>query len=377
MGHDRNMELRYRLDAQDRLTWVSSAWTEFATENQAPELRPEAIVNRPIWSFIADAETRSVYRQLFSHARGKREPVRFPYRCDGPEARRLMELAIEPEGDELVVCSRMVNEEATPRLRLLERDAERGEEVVSICSNCRRVRADNGRWLEPLDAARRLGLFARIVQPRLQERICPSCESIAEGCRYLLTEPEGGLDEASGPVPVVVFLHGAGQARWLMRLDAPPRRSEMQPGGYLLVSPVLRSGRWDVDELSSILDEVLAENAVVSDDVRATGVSIGATACWRWAGLRRGSFSRLLLVAGVLPLFDGLRSVPPTWAVHGARDPIVPLAMVEPVLRELGTSPDNRVTILEDGGHDIWSRVYSRPDAWDWLLERDIEESGR
>jgi hypothetical protein len=79
-------EIRYRIDAGDRISGVSDSWSPFALANDGIELaRP--LVGRAIWDFISGVTTRAVYLELFARVRHGRA-VTFPYRCDSPALRR-------------------------------------------------------------------------------------------------------------------------------------------------------------------------------------------------------------------------------------------------------------------------------------------------
>ncbi len=166
----------YSVDADDILVSISEGWAPFAEENGAPHLGPAAVVGQPIWSFIAGQETRHIYESLFRKARETGKAVEVPFRCDSPAARRHMRITIEPTGSEgLTLRSELLLEEPRDRVDLLDIAAERSEELVTLCSWCRRVKVTDGSWEETEVAIARLGLFQSTPLPRLTHGICPDC----------------------------------------------------------------------------------------------------------------------------------------------------------------------------------------------------------
>ena len=58
------------------------------------------------------------------------------------------------------------------------------------------------------------------------------------------------------------------------------------------------------------------------------------------------------------------------WAIHGAEDSIIPLAIGErPVgaLKKLGGNI--QFTVLHGHDHDVWTDTYSDSKFYDWLLQ--------
>ncbi|MBD3196434.1 MAG: hypothetical protein GF317_15350, partial [Candidatus Lokiarchaeota archaeon] len=50
---------KYQIDENDKINCVSENWDKFAEENDAADLvsKPQ-VLNRPLWDFISDRETR-------------------------------------------------------------------------------------------------------------------------------------------------------------------------------------------------------------------------------------------------------------------------------------------------------------------------------
>ncbi len=174
-----NPDANYRIDARNRITCVSPAWSAFAINNGAPELTGERVLGKSLWDFVADRETRHLYVLVFEKVRRDRQPITIPFNCDSPTLRRFMQLAISalPEGG-LALVGHLLREESREPARLLDRMAERSQSYLRICSWCRRVEAGANDWIEVEDAIRRLTLFSSSVLPQLTHGVCPTCRSL-------------------------------------------------------------------------------------------------------------------------------------------------------------------------------------------------------
>lgn len=165
----------YRIDARDRLIYVSEDWLAFARENDAPELVPGSLMGAEIWSFIQGETIQDVYQAMFDRVRVSGIELVVPFRCDSPEAIRRMELAMRPVGrGEIELEGRLLSTGPRENVHLLDRHARRARRTVPICSFCRQV-AVSGSWLEASEAVARYGFLSGATPPRLREQICTSC----------------------------------------------------------------------------------------------------------------------------------------------------------------------------------------------------------
>lgn len=167
-------DIRYELDREDRIRSVDPPWAEFARENGAGHLA-DAVVGTSIWDWIAGAEVRHLYRQLFSRIRETGGSTRFPFRCDSPALRRFMELEISALAEEGLRCTtRLVRTEQRPPVPLLDPNAPRSGELLAMCAWCKRVRASRELWLEVEQATSELRLL-ETAPPAITHTICPDC----------------------------------------------------------------------------------------------------------------------------------------------------------------------------------------------------------
>ena len=160
---------------------VSPEWVEFACENGAAHLQPDAVMGRPIWEFILGAEVRHLYRLLFAKARTEKRRVTIPFRCDGPHLRRHMRLNLVLLDDgSLEFVSELLRVERRPAVTMLDATAIRSDEFMTMCAWCKRVPLEADEWVEVEQAIERLDLFGPAAPPTITHGICPDCASSIE-----------------------------------------------------------------------------------------------------------------------------------------------------------------------------------------------------
>ncbi|MFP4058433.1 MAG: PAS domain-containing protein [Candidatus Brocadiia bacterium] len=166
----------HRLSAGDEIVSVNDAWVAFAAENGAPGLSREAVVGKPLWGFIEGLDARSLWRALLSRVRGGESPLRAPYRCDSPDCRRSFEMSVrlQPRG-EVEMASRVLRLEPRPPLPLLDAAASRSDQMVTLCSWCKKVDVGQGQWLEVEAAVARLDLLGPHPPPQVTHGMCDAC----------------------------------------------------------------------------------------------------------------------------------------------------------------------------------------------------------
>jgi predicted peptidase len=195
---------------------------------------------------------------------------------------------------------------------------------------------------------------------------------------YLLYVPANVDLRGSKRHPLLVFLHGSGEAGTdleKVKVHGPPKLAPGQPDfPFILVSPQIPDAKqgFDAIALDALLDELLEHLPVDPDRVYLTGLSLGGHWTYGWASLRPERFAAIAPVAGTWTpkVACRLRAVP-VWAFHGAKDDVVPLdggrAMVD-AINDCGGRA--RLTVYPDAGHDAWTATYDNPAFYEWLLAR-------
>ena len=134
-----------------------------------------------------------------------------------------------------------------------------------------------------------------------------------------------------------------------------------------------------------MLKEILSEYRVDSQRIYLTGLSMGGEATYRYALHRPELFAALAPLAGFDPKYlpgatlEGFKpfTLPwkrikaiPVWAVHGAEDPIVTLSAAQKTVDAIRSAGGQvQFTVVEGGGHNIWTEIYSDPAFYMWLLD--------
>jgi hypothetical protein len=173
------VDVRYRIDEQDRIVEVDAAWGAVAVRNGAQELGSERVLGRRLWDFISDTSTHALYEQILRRVRQGRV-LRFTVRCDGPAVRRVLELSIRPVNAELIEFeTHTVSADPREHVPLLDRNEARADDFLHACAWCARIEVGGDDWREVEEAAAHLRLFERAQLPQLSHGICAVCMTSA------------------------------------------------------------------------------------------------------------------------------------------------------------------------------------------------------
>ncbi len=195
--------------------------------------------------------------------------------------------------------------------------------------------------------------------------------------RYLLYLPTAyATSEAA--FPLLLFLHGGGESGSdieQVKRHGPPRMIEEGHSFPMIVvspqNPELK-GFWDEDLLAELLDDLETRLRVDRKRIYLTGLSRGAYGAWRLAMEHPDRFAALVPISGAAPAPYGnwLKDMP-IWVFHGAKDPVIPVAESEDIVRTIRNSGRTiHFTVYPEAGHDAWTQAYADPALWSWLLEQ-------
>jgi dienelactone hydrolase len=202
------------------------------------------------------------------------------------------------------------------------------------------------------------------------------------GLDYLVYLPDGYY-RTWNRWPLILTLHGRGESGediGLVRRQGLPRYVEEKGGlPFLIVAPQSSDWIWNVEALSSLLDEVIRRYRVDVDRVYLVGNSMGGTGTWALAARYPERFAAIAPICGVGdPTSAGRLSGVPTWAFHGVVDRVVSLEKSErmiAVLKKAGG--DARLTAYPDVGHDAWTLTFANPRFYEWLLQHRLTNGGQ
>ena len=199
--------------------------------------------------------------------------------------------------------------------------------------------------------------------------------------RYFLYLPMTYGKDKNKKWPVIVFLHGSGERGTKLSKVAncglPRMLKKAKNFPAIVISPQCPANHWwnDIDvslSVMAILKDVCKKYNVNPDRIYLTGLSMGGFGTWhlaqqypnRWAALAP------LCGSGNAWLQPRLKKIP-TRVYHGAKDRNVPLAfgkLMYSALKDAGGQV--KMTIFPDLAHNVWDKVYSMPEFWDWLFQQ-------
>ncbi len=196
----------------------------------------------------------------------------------------------------------------------------------------------------------------------------------------LVFTPDTDPVNVSGDLPMIVYLHGAGERgtthEHLYRHGIPKLiREGKEIPAVILVPQCPAWAVWDnvVRELKMMIDAAALKYGIKRDRITLTGSSMGGFGSWM-TGITYPDY-----FAGIAPVAGGGMSwrvcklaKTPVLAVHGDADDAVPIAYSEMMVDVLSTMSENAELIrLEGMGHnDGIDYAYRHTKLIDWLLEQ-------
>lgn len=167
--------LVYRVDASNRITWVNAAWSEFARNNQGETVMPARILGRDLLGLVMDETVAQLYAAMLKRVRSG-TAVKFTYRCDAPDKRRMfaMDIGLLASG-EVEFVSTLTHEEGRPPVALLAAGGTRSSELLRVCSWCQKVATPAGHWLPVEEAVATLRLMETEQLPAITHGMCGPC----------------------------------------------------------------------------------------------------------------------------------------------------------------------------------------------------------
>jgi predicted peptidase len=203
---------------------------------------------------------------------------------------------------------------------------------------------------------------------------------------------------ASGPLPLIVYLHGGGGAgtdnlQQLSGGNTTGTRAFISPewqgrqAAYVAAPQLPDPHFWyalESDALApygtmviELVESLLREHNIDADRVYLTGQSRGGRGTWDIARKRPDLFAAAVPLCGegTPSKAASLRDMP-IWAFHGSDDPTVPVTgsrdMVA-ALRTLGSSV--RYTEYPGVAHNVWTLAYVEPELPEWLFQQKRRRS--
>jgi len=205
---------------------------------------------------------------------------------------------------------------------------------------------------------------------------------------YLLYVPSG-YDADGEAVPLMMFLHGAGERGDdlddLKRNGPPKLIAAGTDFPAIVISPQAPEGDWwsyRTDDLLALLDDIIERYNIDEDRVYITGLSMGGYGTWSLIQAAPQRFAAAIPICGggnpVLAGFSRGLAELPVWAFHGNADRTIPVQesidMVEAI--EAAGGENVELTIYPGVNHDSWTQTYDNPEVWEWLFSQRRGDTG-
>ena len=166
----------YRIDLDDRISFVNDDWIAFGIENGMNELSIKGVIGKSLWDYITDPTIKHLYENLFNTIRAKKNRPKIPYRCDSPNCRRFMQMELLPfEDGTIQIVNEISKQEFRSPVGLLDQFVERSNDSLAICSVCKKVRLRENTWYEIEESIAILGVTNIGPFPQLTHGICDGC----------------------------------------------------------------------------------------------------------------------------------------------------------------------------------------------------------
>lgn len=205
--------------------------------------------------------------------------------------------------------------------------------------------------------------------------------SVAAEYSYLLFSPSNQELKENGKLPLIIFLHGAGErgdSIDLVKVHGPPMIVDKDSDfPFFVLSPQCAAGSWwQAEKLDMLIDEVVNMNDIDESRIYLTGLSMGGYGTWDLAQLRPDRFAAIAPICGgsrMNAFRASLLKNVPTWAFHGAMDSVVPLEASTRIVKSLkDAGGDVKFTIYPMAGHNSWTETYDNPELYEWFLSHRL-----
>ena len=205
---------------------------------------------------------------------------------------------------------------------------------------------------------------------------------------------------ASKKLPVILFLHGAGE-----RGDDGLAQTQVGLGGAIrlhsdrypaiVVMPQCAKGQWWTDapmeaQALAALDQSIKEFHGDADRVYLTGLSMGGYGSWSLASKYPAKWAAAVVICGGIRVprrpglpqtseeavadpyaeaAKGIGAKLPVWVFHGGDDPTVPVTEARNMVEALkGVGSAVKYTEYEGVKHNSWDKAYAEQDLPVWLF---------
>ena len=197
---------------------------------------------------------------------------------------------------------------------------------------------------------------------------------------YLVYFPPGYDDPEldSKKWPVVFTLHGlletGNNLRILPKYGLARQVEQGRDYPFIAISPQTPDMRWQPRRAIDFIEYCAARYRIDPERIYLTGFSIGGRAVWSMAAERPDLFAAIAPVGGWGTDQEARAAAAvPAWVFHGRKDRIIPLSSGEQMsLLHEKAGGESKLTIYEDGGHEIWDQIYPEEFLYDWFMSHSL-----
>ncbi|WP_228275768.1 carboxylesterase family protein [Gracilibacillus oryzae] len=211
---------------------------------------------------------------------------------------------------------------------------------------------------------------------------------------YLLHIPDQPRKSEEQKLPLIFFLHGAGERgtdlELVKNIGILKFIDDKDDFPFIVVAPQCQDGSYwteALDGLVALLKKIVMDYSVDTNRIYLTGLSMGGIGAWNlalkhphlFAALvpvcgsvllpehRRSEFKQLVAPENLWSSMDVLKDMP-VWAFHGDRDEVVPMDETVQLIEYLKKCNNNvHLTIYPGVGHDSWTPAYQTEHLYTWL----------
>ena len=178
-------------------------------------------------------------------------------------------------------------------------------------------------------------------------------------------------------LPMIVFLHGAGERGWNIDHLAKHGIPMMMKNGAEIPAVVLcpqcpANCVWDniPFDVMALIEKIAAEYEVDSDRISITGGSMGGFGTWYTAMAYPDMFAALAPCCGGGMAWGANVLKMPIWTFHGLEDKVVsPNHTLEMIEKLKSTNPRFKYDLYEGVGHNSWELAFSE-ELLEWMLSQ-------
>lgn len=199
---------------------------------------------------------------------------------------------------------------------------------------------------------------------------------------YLLFMPRDTSARVAGKFPLMISLHGIGESGTILsrlKTQGLPRILDgYNSFPFIVVSPQCpATTEWYFDRtdimINRLLDSAIARYPVDTNRIYITGYSMGGIGSLDMAIRYPQRFAAMLPIAFRIESGWNVCAMKdiPFWGFHGELDDVIPFENAQAVLTALNAcngDPEPMFTTYPGVYHDSWTRTYSNPAIYDWLL---------